>query len=65
MTARQTDLQLASCLRIAEQRGTNDRGDLDAVALNGRPRKTLAWKTPGEAFSERLRFLTGSVATTP
>lgn len=45
----------------------HNRGDLDAaaLALNGRPRKTLAWKTPGEAFSEQLRFVTGSVATTP
>ena len=42
-------------------------GDLNAVALalNSRPRKTLAWKTPGEALSEQLRLLTDSVATTP
>jgi IS30 family transposase len=33
------------------------RDDLDAVAtaLNSRPRKTLGWKTPAEAFSEYLR----------
>uniref|UniRef100_UPI003BA854BC hypothetical protein n=1 Tax=Streptomyces sp. NBC_01562 TaxID=2975879 RepID=UPI003BA854BC len=36
-----------------------------ALALNSRPRKTLAWKTPGEALSEQLRLLTDSVATTP
>ena len=42
--------------------------ELDAVAtaLNGRPRKTLGWKTPAQAFNALLSDarLTG-VATTP
>ncbi len=43
-------------------------GDLAAVAaaLNGRPRKTLGWKTPAEALDEFLYSCQqGSVATTP
>jgi transposase, IS30 family len=36
-----------------------------ALALNTRPRKTLGWRTPGEALDEVLRSdQTGGVATT-
>ena len=33
-----------------------DEGELDAVAanLNGRPRKTLGWRTPAEALNELI-----------
>ena len=34
-----------------------DRLDEVAVALNGRPRKTLAWKTPAEAYAALLSEL--------
>jgi IS30 family transposase len=45
----------------------HSRDDLEAVAaaLNGRPRKTLGWKTPAEALEEHLRSAAqAGVATT-
>jgi len=36
-----------------------------AATLNARPRKTLGWRTPAEAFDEVLRSTPASVATTP
>jgi len=45
----------------------HSRKDLDAVAaaLNGRPRKTLGWKTPAEALRDLLCSITNhTVATT-
>ena len=46
--------------------GAHGADDLRAVAatLNGRPRKTLGWKTPAEALDELLQSVQARVATT-
>jgi transposase InsO family protein len=67
-----TSMRTALVLDALEQapwaRRRRSPGDLAAVAaaLNGRPRKTLGWKTPAEALDEFLYSAQqGSVATTP
>ena len=58
-------------LRQYFPKGTNlaryDAEELNAVAaaLNGRPRKTLNWKTPAEALDELLVSVQAGVANTP
>ncbi len=47
-------------------RHTPDELAAVATTLNGRPRKTLGWKTPAESLNDHLHSLAqGGVATTP
>ena len=47
-------------------RHTPDELAAVATTLNGRPRKTLGWKTPAESLNDHLQSLAqGGVATTP
>ncbi len=45
-------------------RWTADEIEAVAAALNGRPRKTLGWKTPAEALNQHLLSAVQGVATT-
>ena len=39
--------------------GDNSQADLDHIAaeLNGRPRQTLAWRTPSQALDEAMQLI--------
>jgi IS30 family transposase len=69
---RATNENTNGLVRLYFPRGTDlsrhPREDLEAVAaaLNGRPRKTLGWRTPAEALNDHLLSTQqGGVATTP
>ncbi|AQZ62330.1 hypothetical protein BKM31_13415 [[Actinomadura] parvosata subsp. kistnae] len=69
---RATDENTNGLLRQYFPKGTGlsrwSAGDIAAVAavLNARPRKSLGWRTPAEAFNDHLdSLLSSSVATTP
>ncbi|MGW3352684.1 DDE-type integrase/transposase/recombinase [Nonomuraea rubra] len=59
-------LTCASLQMAAATRGGADDIAAVAAALNARPRKSLGWRTPAEAFNDHLdSLLSSNVATTP
>ena len=66
-TNENTDGLLRQSFPKGTQLGTHGADDLAAVAaaLNGRPRKTLGWRTPAEALDQLHQSAqTGGIATT-
>ena len=57
---------LRQCFPKGADLSAHSAEDLTAVAaaLNSRPRQTLAWRTPAEAFDQALRSAHMGVATT-
>ena len=51
--------------RRLNTRFKGEHGNEVAATLNGRPRKTLAWKTPAETLDDLLRSHQHGVATIP
>ena len=57
-----------AAIALAEKGVPHERVAVDlaavAAALNGRPRKTLDWRTPDEALDDVLRSAQTGIATT-